>query len=160
MADPGLRVGIGYDIHRLQPGAGLLLGGVSIPCNLATIAHSDGDVLLHACCDAWLGALGLGDLGSWFPDSDPAHAGRASREFWQTIRADQRSASWRVINCDSNIIAQQPRLAAHREAIRQHLTRLLDCPAISVKCRTKEGCDATGRVEAIEAQVVLLLGRE
>jgi 2-C-methyl-D-erythritol 2,4-cyclodiphosphate synthase len=153
------RVGIGYDIHRLQPGKGLVIAGVSIDCEYSFIAHSDGDVVLHALCDALLGAVGAGDIGEYFPDSDPHHRGRNSREFISAVLALPALKPWRVVNMDCNVIAQAPRLGPYKQMMRQVLAELLCLPLgrIGVKARTNEGLDAVGQCQAIQAQVVVLL---
>ncbi|MFW5750061.1 MAG: 2-C-methyl-D-erythritol 2,4-cyclodiphosphate synthase [Planctomycetota bacterium] len=155
------RIGIGYDIHRLEdrPGAGLVLAGVLVPCDLASVAHSDGDVVLHALTDAILGALAAGDIGELFPDTDPANAERDSTDFLAHALALATARGYRPGNCDINIIAQRPRLAAHKPAMRTALATFLDLPpdAVGLKARTKERCDATGAGTAIEAQAAILL---
>ncbi len=155
------RVGIGYDIHRLEAGDGVVIAGVRVSCPYRVIAHSDGDVVLHALCDALLGAVAAGDLGEHFPDTDAAHRGRDSREFVHAVLALPALAPWRLANLDVNIIAQAPRLAAHKPAMRAALAELfalpLDC--IGLKARTNEGCDAVGEMRALQAQAVVLLER-
>ena len=153
------RVGIGYDIHRLEPGNGIVVGGVRIPCEYRVVAHSDGDVLLHALCDALLGAVGAGDLGEHFPDTDEAHRGRDSRTFLQAVLALPALKPWRVTNIDSNVITQVPRLGPYKPQIRQRLAEMLCLPLgrVGVKARTNEGLDAVGEKRAIQAQVVVLL---
>jgi 2-C-methyl-D-erythritol 2,4-cyclodiphosphate synthase len=154
-----MRIGIGYDIHRLIPGDGPALGGIMLPGDLRADAHSDGDVVLHALCDALLGAVAAGDIGEHFPDTDPAWAGADSADLLKRVLALPDLGPWRLVNCDINIIAQKPRLASHKALIRARLSELLDTPLdrISVKARTNEGCDAIGRSEAIAAQVAVLL---
>ncbi len=156
------RIGIGYDIHRLAAGDGLMLGGVNIPCAYRFLAHSDGDVLLHALCDALLGAVAAGDLGDHFPDTDAAHANRASCEFVDAVLALPALAGWRIENLDCNVIAQSPRLSAHKMAIREQMAKLLglDCDRVSVKARSNEELDAIGQKQAIAAQVIVLLTRQ
>jgi 2-C-methyl-D-erythritol 2,4-cyclodiphosphate synthase len=169
-----VRVGLGFDIHRLEPEAAaapadaapaprakLCLGGVAIPSPYRVIAHSDGDVVLHALCDALLGAVAAGDLGEHFPDSDPAHRGRDSAWFVQQVLALPALAGWRIANLDINIIAEAPRLMPHKPAIRARLAELLGLPAsaVSVKARSHEGVDAIGERRAIAAQAVVLLER-
>ena len=153
------RIGLGYDIHRLEPGTGLMLAGVLVPCPYRAVAHSDGDVVLHALCDALLGAVAAGDLGEHFPDTDAAHRGRPSREFLAQILALEVLAPWKILNCDVNVIAQAPRLSDHKGAMRIQLSQLLgvalDC--VGVKARSNEGCDAVGETRAIQAQAVVLL---
>jgi 2-C-methyl-D-erythritol 2,4-cyclodiphosphate synthase len=154
-----IRVGLGYDIHRLEAGAGIALAGLRIPCEFSVIAHSDGDVVLHALCDALLGAVAAGDLGEHFNDQDPAHRGRNSAEFLAEVLALPQLSGWQIVNCDFNIIAQAPRLVAHKTAMRQRLAELLaiGVDRISIKARTNEGCDAIGAKQAIAAQVVVLI---
>lgn len=153
------RVGIGYDIHRLESGEGLALAGCWIPCPYRVVAHSDGDVVLHALCDALLGATGSGDLGEHFPDMDPAHRGRDSAEFVRAILALPTLTPWRLINLDVNVIAQAPRLLDHKPRLRTRLAELFGLPAdaIGLKARTNEHCDAVGEKRAIQAQAVVLL---
>jgi 2-C-methyl-D-erythritol 2,4-cyclodiphosphate synthase len=160
-ADP--RVGLGWDIHRIEPDAapeaGIVLAGVRVPCPWRLVAHSDGDVVLHALCDALLGALGAGDLGEHFPDTDPAHAGRDSTAFVAAVRALPACRGWRVASLDVNILAQVPRLGAAKPALRARLATLFDLPVdrCGVKARTGEGLDAVGRKEAVIAQAVVLV---
>ena len=159
-----IRVGLGYDIHRLRPdtcgSAHVMVGGVAIPCPFRVIAHSDGDVVLHALGDAILGATAQGDLGEWFPDTDPSHKGRSSDYFIERILASPGMVERQLINVDINIIAQAPRLGAHKTAIRQRLAQLLKLAPdrIGIKARTKEECDAVGQQAAIEAQAAILIG--
>ena len=161
-----MRVGLGYDIHRLQPGEGnsgdgLTIAGVFVPCPYRVVAHSDGDVVLHALCDALLGATGSGDLGEHFPDTDAAHKGRDSTEFVRHILALPALAPWTLVNLDVNIIAQAPRLGDFKPAMRLRLAEIFDLPldAIGLKARTNEHCDAVGEKRAIQAQAVILLKR-
>jgi len=153
------RIGLGYDIHRLEPGEGLMLAGVLVPCPYRALAHSDGDVVLHALCDALLGAVAAGDLGEHFPDSDAAHRGRPSREFLALVLALEPFSGWKILNCDVNIIAQAPRLSEHKAAMRIQLSQLLGVPldCVGLKARSNEGCDAVGEKRAIQAQAVVLL---
>jgi 2-C-methyl-D-erythritol 2,4-cyclodiphosphate synthase len=155
------RVGLGYDIHRLEPGDGFMLAGVLVPCPYRVVAHSDGDVALHALCDALLGAVGAGDLGEHFPDTDMVHKGRDSAEFVRHILALPALAPWRLVNLDLNIIAQAPRLGAYKPSMRQRLQDLFDLPAdsVGVKARSNEHCDAVGAKQAIIAHAVVLLAR-
>jgi len=158
---PTSRVGIGYDIHRMQPSDGgrIHLAGVEIPCDYRLIAHSDGDVVLHALCDALLGALAAGDLGELFPDTDEQHRGRDSSEFVAEVLALPQMRGWQIANIDVNIIAQAPRLGAHKPALRQSLQELFALPAdrVGLKARSNEHCDAVGEARAIQAQAVVLL---
>ena len=157
-----LRVGTGFDIHRLAPGRPLLLGGVRIPHPSGLAGHSDADALLHAVADALLGAAGLGDLGRLFPDTDPRYAGADSAVLLREVLGRVRAAGWRPVNVDSTLIAERPRLAPHLDAMRENLARLLgmEAGAVSVKAKTHEGLDALGRGEAIAAQAIALLEAE
>jgi 2-C-methyl-D-erythritol 2,4-cyclodiphosphate synthase len=161
----GHRIGLGFDIHRLEPdasaGAGVALGGLRVPCPWRVVAHSDGDVVLHALCDALLGAVAAGDLGEHFPDSDPAHRGRDSAWFVAHVLALPQLAGWRIANLDLNIIAEAPRLMPHKPAIRARLAELLRLPAdaVSVKARSHEGVDAIGEKRAIAAHAAVLIER-
>ena len=153
------RVGIGYDIHRLERGSGVILAGVDIPCEFRLVAHSDGDVVLHALCDALLGAVGAGDLGEHFPDTDENLRGQRSETFIHTVLSLPQLKPWRVVNMDCNVIAQAPRLGPYKPQMRQSLADMLALPIgrIGVKARTNEGLDAVGQKLAIQAQVVVLL---
>jgi len=158
---PGLRIGQGQDIHRLVPGQRLLLGGVEIPHpqGLGLLGHSDADVLIHAVIDALLGALALGDIGHLFPDNDSAWQNADSRLLLQKVLDLPALRPWALVNLDCTITAEQPRLASHIPAIRFSLANLLqtDICRISVKAKTNEGLDATGRGEAIAATAIALL---
>ncbi len=136
-----------------------MLGGVHIPSPQGLQGHSDGDVVLHAVCDAVLGALGAGDIGQHFPDSDERYRGIASGALLRQVAVVMDSAGWRIGNVDITIIAERPRLAPHRDAIRARVAELLGAPAsaVSVKAKTNEGLDAVGRGEAVAATAVVLL---
>lgn len=153
------RIGIGYDIHRLEPGLPLILGGVTIPHTKGFVAHSDGDALCHAITDALLGALALGDIGSHFPDTDPQYKGADSIDLMCRIAALIRKQGWDIVNIDANIIAQAPKLRPHIDAIRIRLAESLSLPmdAISVKARTNEHVGPEGREEAVSTQAIVLL---
>ncbi len=159
------RIGLGFDIHRLEADtsmdAGVMLGGVRVACPWRVIAHSDGDVVLHALCDALLGAVAAGDLGEHFPDHDATHRGRDSAWFVERVLALPQLAAWRLGNVDVNIIAETPRLMPHKPAIRARVATLLCLPAdaVSIKARSHEGVDAIGEKRAIGAQAVVLLER-
>lgn len=155
------RIGLGYDIHRLESGTGFMLAGVHVPCPYRVVAHSDGDVVLHALCDALLGALALGDLGERFPDTDARHRGRDSVEFVRETLALPAFTGWRIANCDVNIIAQAPRLMEHKPAMRRRLAEVLGVAVdqVGLKARSNEACDAVGAKQAIIAQAVVLLER-
>jgi len=154
-----LRIGHGYDIHRLVEGRALLLGGVHIDSPRGLLGHSDGDVVMHAICDAMLGAMGLGDLGQHFPDTDERYHGIAGSELVRHVVTLMRDQGWTVVNVDVTICAEQPRLAPHRAAMRLRIAALLgaDITGISVKATTNEGLDAVGRGEAIAATAVVLM---
>ena len=153
------RIGQGYDAHRFGPGDGIVVGGERIAFDRGIVAHSDGDVLLHAVCDALLGAAGLGDLGVWFPDSDPRYASASSRTLLREVRNRVATAGWRAVNVDATVIAEAPRLAGHRDAMRANLAADLGLPveAASVKATTTEGMGFTGRGEGIACHAVALL---
>lgn len=153
------RIGTGFDVHALEPGRPLILGGVTIPHPRGLQGHSDADVLLHAVADALLGALALGDLGHWFPPDDPRYAGADSSGLLARVVAEVHAKGWRTGNLDCTLIAQQPRLAPHLPAMRERLSQLLGVAPerVSVKATTTEGLGFTGRQEGIAAQAVVLL---
>ena len=153
------RIGHGYDAHRFGPGDGVVVGGERLPFDRGVVAHSDGDVLLHAVCDALLGAAGLGDLGAWFPDSDPRYASASSRVLLREVRDRVAAAGWRAVNVDATVVAEAPRLAGRRAAIRANLAADLRLPveAASVKATTTEGMGFSGRGEGIACHAVVLL---
>jgi 2-C-methyl-D-erythritol 2,4-cyclodiphosphate synthase len=154
-----IRIGHGYDLHRLVRERRLVLGGLEIPHSHGLLGHSDADVVLHAVSDAILGALGAGDIGQHFPDSDERYRGIASSELLKQVITLMAGQGWCVGNLDVTIHAEQPRLGPHREAIRQRIATLLEVPAerVNVKAKTNEGLDAIGRGEAIAATAVVLL---
>lgn len=157
---PSLRIGQGWDLHRLAPGRKLYLGGIEIEAEAGEVAHSDGDVLLHAVIDALLGAAALGDIGSHFPPSDPEWKDADSKALLATVMGLVKAAGWKPINLDTTTVLERPRLSPHREAIRASLASLLCLPleAVSFKAKTSEGVNAAGEGRAIEAQAVVLLG--
>lgn len=157
----GLRVGQGFDVHRLAPGRPLWLGGIEIPHERGLLGHSDGDVLLHAVADALLGALGEGDLGRHFPSSDPGLAGRASSGLLRQVAQRMRGCGFRVANLDASVIAEEPRLAPWQSKMRDSLAALLSAPlhAVNLKLKSADGIGAIGRGEGIAAQAVVLLAR-
>lgn len=154
------KIGHGYDVHAFADGDGIMLGGVRIACGKAVIAHSDGDVAIHALCDALLGALGRGDIGQLFSDQDPANRGRDSREFLREVAMLMRGDGYALGNADLTLIAQTPRLAPHIEAMRQLLAEDLDCHGsqINIKATTTERLGFIGREQGIAAEAVVLLG--
>jgi len=155
------RIGQGFDVHRLEPGDGVTLGGVRIPCPYRIVAHSDGDVLVHALCDALLGAAGLGDIGHWFPDTDARYKGADSRTLLRQIVRELVQQGWQVINADVTLIAETPRVAPHVPLMREYLAVDLGVApaAVNVKATTSEGLGFTGRKEGIAAQAVALIVR-
>ncbi len=157
----GTRIGIGYDVHRLVPGRPLKLGGVTIPCERGLLGHSDADAVLHALCDALLGAVGQPDIGELFPDNDPRWKDADSRRFVEAALQRVSDAGYRVANVDLVIHAQQPRLGPHKEQIRAAVARLVGVPldAVGVKATTNEGLDAIGRGEAIACWAAVLVQR-
>ncbi len=154
-----MRVGIGYDLHRLVPNRKLILGGVEIPHTLGLLGHSDADVLTHAIIDAILGAAALGDIGSHFPDADPAYEGIDSLILLRKVRTKVENLGYIVQNVDSTIIAQQPKLAPHIRDMRRRLAETLNLSPkeVSVKATTSEGIGVVGEEEAIVAQAVVCL---
>ena len=154
-----MRVGIGYDLHRLVPNRKLVLGGVEIPHTLGLLGHSDADVLTHAIIDAMLGAAALGDIGSHFPDTDPAYEGINSLILLQKAKAKVENLGYLVQNVDSTIIAQRPKLAPHIPEMRGRLAETLNLSLneISVKATTSEGIGVVGREEAIAVQAIACL---
>lgn len=151
------RVGLGTDLHRLEPGGPLRLGGVDIPFEFHAAAHSDGDVVLHAITDALLGAAGLPDIGERFPDTDPAYKGADSVKLLADVVADIRRRGWVPVNLDVVVHAQRPKLSAHKEAVRTHIAHLLGLSTdrVAVKAKTGEGLDAVGRGEAVGCTAVV-----
>ena len=154
-----IRIGNGFDVHALVAGRKLILGGVDIPWDRGLDGHSDADVLLHAVCDAILGALALGDLGAHFPDTDPRWKGADSRVLLRECMRLVRDAGLRVGNADLTVIAERPRIAPHAAAMRALIAADLACDetAINIKATTTEGLGFTGRGEGVAAQAVVLL---
>ena len=156
-----IRIGEGYDVHALVPGRKLIIGGVTIPYHLGLLGHSDADVLLHAITDAVLGAAGLGDIGQHFPDTDPRFEGADSGVLLQQARQTVQAQGWTIANVDCTVIAQTPKLAPFRDAIRQRIAELLgmDAAQVNVKGKTTERLGFVGRGEGIAASAVCLLQR-
>lgn len=154
-----MRVGIGYDVHPLRPDRDLVIGGIRIESLLGLDGHSDADVLTHAIIDSLLGAAGLGDIGEHFPASDPAYKGVSSQELLTMAVRAVSQAGYRIVNVDSTVIAEEPRLQPHVAAIRDQLAKTLDVEpsAVSVKATSPEGLGALGREEGIAAQAVALI---
>jgi len=153
------RIGIGWDTHRLAEGRPLILGGVRITADRGAEGHSDGDVLAHAFADAILGALGEGDLGLHFPDNDPQWKDADSLELLARVIRSAHERGFRVVNADSTITLERPKLRDQIAAMRENLARTLDVDTgcVSVKAKTGEGLDAVGRGEAVTAQAIVLL---
>ena len=156
-----LRIGHGYDVHRLTEGRALILGGVEIPYEKGLLGHSDADVLTHAVMDALLGAAALGDIGKLFPDSDAAYKGISSIELLKRVKARLAEAGFETVNLDATILAQAPKLAPYRDEMRGNIACVLDIPSsrVSVKATTEEGLGFTGSGEGIAAHAVALLER-
>ena len=155
------RVGLGHDTHRLGPGDGLVLGGITIPHDRCAIGHSDADVLLHAITDALLGAAALGDIGELFPDTDPANRGRDSATMLRAAADHVAAAGWRIANLDCVIFAQRPKILPHRPAIRRRIAEVLGIAeeAVWLKAKTGESVGPIGEELAIGAECVVLIER-
>lgn len=154
-----MRIGQGYDVHRLVAERPLILGGIEIPYEKGLLGHSDADVLLHAISDALLGAAALGDIGAHFPDSDPAYRGADSAELLRAVGDLIRTAGYEIGNIDSTVVCQAPKLAPHIASMRARIAEVLALPvgAVSVKASTEEHMGFTGRGEGIAAHAVCLL---
>jgi 2-C-methyl-D-erythritol 2,4-cyclodiphosphate synthase len=154
-----MRIGHGYDVHRFGPGNSLMLGGVSIPYERGLVAHSDGDVLIHAVCDALLGALGAGDIGQHFPDTDQANAGIDSRVLLRRVMELVSGAGWELGNLDATVIAQAPKMAPYIAGMRENLAADMTATVgqVNVKATTTETLGFAGRGEGIAVHAVALL---
>ncbi len=154
-----MRIGLGHDVHRLVEGRKLILGGVPIEYHLGPYGHSDGDVLLHALTDAVLGAAGLGDIGTWFPDTDPKWKDADSAQFLEAAAGLVRERGWKIGNVDCTIFAEQPKLKQDKPKIRERVAEILGLPAeaVNIKAKTGEKVGPIGRGEAIAADAVVLL---
>jgi 2-C-methyl-D-erythritol 2,4-cyclodiphosphate synthase len=157
-----LRVGVGYDVHPYEAGRPLVLGGVQVAHPYGLAGHSDGDALSHAVIDALLGAAGLGDVGEWFPPGDERYRDARSLDLVAQVAARLDEAGWRIVNVDSTIIAQEPRLAPYREQMRACLVTALAVSRerVNVKATAPEGLGALGRAEGVAALATALLERE
>ena len=157
----GLRIGQGYDVHALVEGRKLILGGVEIPHEKGLLGHSDADVLAHAVADALLGAIRGGDIGKLFPDTDPAYEGADSLKLLGAVARKVRAEGYEIIDVDSVIAAQRPKLSAHRDAMRENLAHAMGVPVenVGVKATTTERLGFEGREEGISATAVALLSR-
>ena len=154
-----MRIGQGYDVHAFGEGNCISIGGVVIPFDRGLIAHSDGDVLIHALMDALLGALGLGDIGHHFPDTDPQYRDCNSRELLKQVRILMDAQGYRLGNADMTIIAEMPKMAPHLRSMRKNLAKDLNCgeDQLNIKATTTEKLGFTGRSEGIASQAVVLL---
>lgn len=156
-----MRVGSGFDVHAFGSGDHVMLGGVRVPHSQGVVAHSDGDVLLHALCDALLGAAGLGDIGQHFPDSDPQWRGASSDRFVTHAVALLRERGYTIVNADLTLLCEAPRLSAHRDQIRSSIATLLGvaADAVNLKATTTEKMGYLGRREGLAAEAVVLIAR-
>ena len=154
-----MRIGHGYDVHKLVPGRKLIIGGVEIPHHLGLLGHSDADVAAHALSDALLGAAALGDIGQHFPDNDPAYAGADSLVLLAKVAELLKAEGWRVENVDVTILAQRPKMKPHIPRMRENFARAMGVPvtSVSVKATTEESLGFTGREEGIAAHAVALI---
>lgn len=154
-----MRIGMGYDVHRLVPERDLILGGVKIDYELGLLGHSDADVLLHAIMDAILGAAALGDIGKHFPDTDPAYKGASSIRLLEEVRELAKANGYRIVNIDATIIAQKPKMRPHIDRMRENIAAALqvDVQQINIKATTEEGLGFTGNGEGISSQAICLL---
>lgn len=154
-----MRIGMGYDVHKLVPNRKLILGGVEIPHTLGLLGHSDADVLLHAIMDALLGAAALGDIGKHFPDTDERFKGASSIKLLEEVGRLINEAGYKIGNIDATIIAQKPKMAPHINLMRENIADALntDIKNINVKATTEEGLSFTGREEGISSQAICLL---
>ena len=154
-----MRIGMGYDVHKLVPNRDLILGGVKIPHELGLLGHSDADVLLHSIMDALLGAAALGDIGKHFPDTDPAYKGADSVKLLEHVGRLIREAGYSIENIDATIIAQRPKMRPHIDTMRRNIKEALgiELDQINVKATTEEGIGFTGSEEGISAQAICLL---
>lgn len=158
---PPLRTGLGYDVHAFAPGRKLILGGVDIPHHQGLDGHSDADVLAHAIMDALLGGVRGGDIGKLFPDTDPAYKGADSLKLLERVAQFVRDAGWEIVDVDSVIAAQAPKLSPYREQMRENLAAAMGIPVenVGVKATTTEHLGFEGREEGISAQAVCMLAR-
>lgn len=154
-----MRIGMGYDVHKLTEGRDLILGGVKIPWEKGLLGHSDADVLIHAVMDALLGAAALGDIGKHFPDTDPAYKGISSILLLKHVAALLKENGYAVGNIDATIIAQKPKMAPHIPQMRQNMAEAMGIPQsrLNIKATTEEGLGFTGRGEGIASQAICLL---
>ena len=158
----GIRIGHGYDVHKLVSERKLILGGVEIESEFGLLGHSDADVLLHAVTDALFGAAALGDIGSHFPDTDPRWKGADSLKLLEACGAELREHGWRVVNIDSTVVAQRPKLLPHVPQMRENIARALglEVSQVSVKGKTEEGLGFTGSGEGMAVHAVCLIEKD
>ena len=156
-----MRIGIGYDVHQLCEGRKLILGGVEIPFERGLLGHSDADVLIHAIMDAMIGAMGLGDIGKHFPDTDPAYKGISSVALLEHVTGLMKQQGYKIGNVDAVVIAQRPKIGPHFPAMKTILAKAMECEEeqINLKATTEEKLGFTGREEGMAAQAVCLLER-
>lgn len=149
-------VGFGYDVHRLAPGETLILGGIAIPSDVGTVAHSDGDVLLHAVVDAILGAAAMGDIGEHFPDTDPRWKGAASGQFVEHAVRMILEAGFRLVNLDATLVLERPKILPYKQAMRERMAELCGIPVerVSLKATTSERVGFVGRLEGVQAYCI------
>ena len=159
MKSLNIRVGEGFDVHALVPGRDLIIGGVKIDHHLGLLGHSDADVLLHAITDALLGAAALGDIGQHFPDTDPQYKGANSVVLLKAVREKLTALGWHILNVDSTVIAQAPKLMPHIVNMRESIAQALELPVsrVNVKAKTEEKLGPVGLEQSIEARAVVLL---
>jgi 2-C-methyl-D-erythritol 2,4-cyclodiphosphate synthase len=155
----GFRIGFGYDVHPLGPGRKLILGGIEIPHNKGLLGHSDSDVLVHAVCDALLGAMGEGDLGRHYPSSDQRYKGISSLKLLEDVVSKLKAKGYRIGNIDTVIVAQAPRLGPHLVAMQKKMAEAagIDADLVNVKVKSGEGLDAVGREEGMTAHAICLI---
>jgi 2-C-methyl-D-erythritol 2,4-cyclodiphosphate synthase len=153
------RIGFGFDTHRLKPSAEIILGGISIPSEFGTVGHSDADVLIHAICDALLGAANLGDIGTHFPDTDPKYQGADSKILLREVVALLNEKNYCIVNIDTTVCLEKPKIALYIDQIRKKLSEVMGIPEfdISVKAKTSEKIGFIGRSEGISAYAIVLI---
>lgn len=159
MVPGAYRIGIGHDTHRLVKGRDLILGGIKLDHPLGLFGHSDADVLVHAVCDALLGAAGMGDIGELYPDSDPAFQGISSMILLADVGKKLQDKNFSIVNMDATIFAEAPKLGSHKRKMAENIAASLNIPAdkVNIKATTGEGLDAVGRQEAISAMAIVLI---
>ena len=166
MSWQNLRIGHGYDVHRFSaealPDKPLILAGVKISDQRSLVAHSDGDLILHALCDAMLGAIGEGDIGTHFPDTDEAFKNTESKNLLEQVRLIAQAKGWQLVNMDITVVAQAPKISPHVKSMRENLAKLvnlqIDC--VNIKATTTEGLGFTGREEGLACYAVVLMARD